>query len=58
MQLWLTTGNVDMDQLLDMYFLVVMNSGLHLEPLHLYFFVLGFFEIGSGELFSWAGFEP
>jgi hypothetical protein len=23
----------------------------------LIFFVIGFFEIGSGELFAWAGFE-
>jgi hypothetical protein len=26
---------------------------LHLEP----FFVMDFFEIGSQELFAWAGFE-
>jgi hypothetical protein len=31
---------------------------LHLEPFHQPFFFDGFFEIGSHELFSWAGFEP
>jgi hypothetical protein len=30
---------------------------LHLEPLHQPFFMLGIFEIGSHELFPWAGFE-
>jgi hypothetical protein len=35
-----------------------LNSGLDLEPLHQPFFVMGFFEIGSHILFTWAGFEP
>jgi hypothetical protein len=35
----------------------VWTRGLYLEPLHQPFFVLGFFEIGSHELFAWAGFE-
>jgi hypothetical protein len=30
---------------------------LPLKPLHQPFFVLGIFEIGSFELFAWAGFE-
>jgi hypothetical protein len=30
---------------------------LHLEPLHQPFSVMSFFEIGSYELFAWAGFE-
>jgi hypothetical protein len=33
-------------------------QGLHLEPLHQPFFVVDIFEIGSHELFAWAGFEP
>jgi hypothetical protein len=38
-------------------FLAVL--GLHLEPLHQPFFVMGFFpKIGSLKLFPWAGFEP
>jgi hypothetical protein len=36
----------------------VWTQGLHLEPLHQPFFVKGFFEIGSWELFAWAGFGP
>jgi hypothetical protein len=35
-----------------------LNSGLHLEPFHQPFFVMGFFETGSHELFARAGFEP
>jgi hypothetical protein len=31
------------------------TQGLHLEPLHQPFFVMGFFEIGSRKLFPWAG---
>jgi hypothetical protein len=35
-----------------------LNSGLHLEPLHQPFFCDGFFlEIGSYEVFAWAGFK-
>jgi hypothetical protein len=34
-----------------------LNSGPTLEPLHQPFFVIGFFEIGSQELFVWAGFK-
>jgi hypothetical protein len=34
------------------------TQGLHLEPLHQPFFVLGFFKIGSCKLFVQAGFEP
>jgi hypothetical protein len=34
------------------------TQSLHLEPLHQPFFVIGIFEIGSLELFAWAGFEP
>jgi hypothetical protein len=30
---------------------------LPLEPLHLPLFLLGIFEIGSRELFTWVGFE-
>jgi hypothetical protein len=33
------------------------QGGLHLEPLHQLFFVKGFFETGSHELFAWADFE-
>jgi hypothetical protein len=33
-----------------------LELGLHLEPLH-FSFEKGFFEIGSHELFAWAGFE-
>jgi hypothetical protein len=32
-------------------------KSFHLEPLHQLFFVRGFFEIGSNELFDWAGFK-
>jgi hypothetical protein len=35
----------------------VWTQGLHFEPLHQPFFVKGFFEIGSRELFAWASFE-
>jgi hypothetical protein len=35
----------------------VLTQGPHLEPLHQPFFVKGFIEIGSLELFAWAGFE-
>jgi hypothetical protein len=31
---------------------------LNLESLHQTFFVMDFFEIGSGELFTQAGFDP
>jgi hypothetical protein len=35
-----------------------LELGLHLEPLHQSnFFVIGFFEIGSHELFAQAGFK-
>jgi hypothetical protein len=30
----------------------------YLEPLHRPLFVMGFFEIGSCEVFAWADFEP
>jgi hypothetical protein len=33
------------------------TQGLHLEPLHQLFFVMGFFKIGAHELFAQAGFE-
>jgi hypothetical protein len=33
------------------------TQGLHLEPFHQPFFVLGFLKIGSHKLFAWAGFE-
>jgi hypothetical protein len=33
----------------------VWTQGLHFEPLHQPFFVMGFFEIGFK---VWAGFEP
>jgi hypothetical protein len=33
------------------------TQGLHLEPLHQPFFVMGFFEIGSLKLFAPAGFK-
>jgi hypothetical protein len=33
------------------------TQGLHLEPLHQLFFVMGFFEIGSLELFAQASFK-
>jgi hypothetical protein len=33
------------------------TQGLHLEPLHHPLFVLGFFEIGSYELFAQASFK-
>jgi hypothetical protein len=37
----------------------VWTQGLHLEALHQSFlFVMGFFEIGSGELFAQASFKP
>jgi hypothetical protein len=36
---------------------MVWTQGLHLEPIHQPFFVMDFFEIGSSELFAWAGFE-
>jgi hypothetical protein len=32
-----------------------LNSGSVHQP---FFFVMGFFKIGSHELFAWAGFEP
>jgi hypothetical protein len=32
-----------------------LTQGLHLEQLHQPFFVMGFFEIGSFELFLWTG---
>jgi hypothetical protein len=35
----------------------IWTQGLHLEPLHQPFFVMGFFEIGSCKLFAWAGFK-
>jgi hypothetical protein len=37
-----------------------LNSGPtpHFEPFYQPFFVMGFFKIGSRELFAWAGFEP
>jgi hypothetical protein len=35
----------------------VWFKGLHLEPLYQPYFSEGFFEIGSQELFTWAGFE-
>jgi hypothetical protein len=34
------------------------SQGLHLEPFHQPFFVMGVFKIGSRELFACAGFEP
>jgi hypothetical protein len=34
------------------------TQGLHLEPLHQPFFVMGCFVIGSCQLFAWAGLEP
>jgi hypothetical protein len=48
----------------DIYYLFIYFSigalaqGLHLEPLHQSFFVLGIFKIGSHKLFPWDGFEP
>jgi hypothetical protein len=36
----------------------VWTQGLHFEPLHQPYFCEGFFEIGSFELFAWAGFKP
>jgi hypothetical protein len=36
----------------------VWTEGLHFEPLYQPFIVMGFFEIGSHELFSQVGFEP
>jgi hypothetical protein len=47
------------------FFVVVVFAALGLE-LRAYilshstspFFVMGFFKIGSNELFAWAGFEP
>jgi hypothetical protein len=36
----------------------VWTHGVHIEPLHQPFFVMGFFEIGSLKLFAQAGFEP
>jgi hypothetical protein len=35
----------------------VSIQGLHLEPLHQTFFVMGFFDMGSHELFAWASYE-
>jgi hypothetical protein len=35
-----------------------LNSGPNLESLHQLFFVMGFFKIGSLELFARAGFKP
>jgi hypothetical protein len=40
------------------FFLGGAGFELHLQPLHQPSFVMGFFEIGSLELFAWAGFEP
>jgi hypothetical protein len=50
-----------------LFFLVVLGFELGashlldrhstLEPLHQPFFVMDFFQIGSGELFAWADFE-
>jgi hypothetical protein len=34
------------------------TQGLRLEPLHQPYFCVGFFKIGSLELFAWAGFKP
>jgi hypothetical protein len=44
-------------------FLFFLSAGawtqsLHVEPLHQTFFVKGFFNIGSPELFAQAGFKP
>jgi hypothetical protein len=36
----------------------VWTQGLHFEPLHQPFFVMGIFEIGSHKLFAWASFKP
>jgi hypothetical protein len=36
----------------------VWTEGLHLESLYQPFIVMGFFEIGSRELFSQSGLEP
>jgi hypothetical protein len=36
----------------------IWTQGLHLEPLHQPFFVMSFFDIGSHDLFSHAGFKP
>jgi hypothetical protein len=33
------------------------SQGLHLEPLHQPFFVIGFFETGSRKLFAQADFK-
>jgi hypothetical protein len=33
------------------------TQGLHFKPLHQPFFVMGIFEIGFQELFTWADFE-
>jgi hypothetical protein len=35
----------------------VWTQGLHLEPLHQPFFVMGFFKIGSRKLFAPANFK-
>jgi hypothetical protein len=35
----------------------VWTQGLHLEPLHQPFFMMGFSEIGSRELLAWAGLK-
>jgi hypothetical protein len=37
-----------------------LNSGPHLVPLHQLFFVMGFFEIESFELFTWltSNYDP
>jgi hypothetical protein len=44
------------------FFFVVLRFELRAytlsQPAALYFFVKGFFEIGSCELFAWAVFEP
>jgi hypothetical protein len=57
---FLTYGVVRLGMFLGFFFLVLelKTQGLHLEPLHKPFFVMGFFEIGSHELFAGAGFEP
>jgi hypothetical protein len=35
----------------------ICTQGLHLEPIHQPFFVMGFFKIGSHKLFAPAGFN-
>jgi hypothetical protein len=35
-----------------------LTQGLHLQPLYQFYFCEGFFEIGTHELFVWAGFKP